>query len=142
MRRLSQLVIVGEQLQMLQLDGSAPPAPPPIEAAFDRALALTPASALRALSEMTVAVVGVSGTGSLMCELLIRAGVRHLLLIDDDIVKLINLNRILHARVADVGASKVDVLKRGVSQVGFELAIEHRARHGARSFSDRASPRG
>ena len=124
MLQLSQLVVVGERLQMLQLDGFASAAPAPIEAAFDRAQVLTPGSALRALSEITAAVVGISGIGSLMCELLIRAGVRHLLLIDDDIVKLINLNRILYAQTGDVGTSKVDVVKRGVSEIGFELSIE------------------
>ena len=97
--RLSRLVIVGESIECLPLDGSSPAAPPPVEAIFDRAKVVTSGGALRAISEMIIAVVGVSGIGSLICELLVRAGARHLLLIDHDIVELLNLNRILHARI-------------------------------------------
>ena len=121
---LSRLLIVGEMIQMLRLDGSPPPPPPPVEAIFDRAKAITPAGALKALSEMIIAVVGVSGIGSLICELLVRAGSRHLLLIDHDVVELTNLNRMLYARISDIGTAKVQVLGRGVSEAGFELALE------------------
>jgi hypothetical protein len=124
MQPLGRLIVVGEQLHIIPLDGSAPPAPPPVSAVFDRALLLTPAGALNALSDMTVAIVGVSGIGSLVCELLVRAGVRRLLLIDRDVVKLVNLNRILHASVADIGSAKTDILKRSLDEIGFELSID------------------
>lgn len=74
---------------------------------------------------MTVAVIGASGTGSLVCELLARAGCRRILLIDHDIVKIVNLNRILHATRDDAEhcRQKVDVLKRGIEGLGLGCQV-------------------
>jgi molybdopterin/thiamine biosynthesis adenylyltransferase len=68
---------------------------------------------------MTVAVVGASGTGSLVCELLARAGCRRILVMDHDIVKIENLNRILHATRVDAKRkrTKVEVLKRAIDRL-------------------------
>ncbi len=75
---------------------------------------------------MTIAVVGASGTGSLVCELLARAGCRRILLIDHDIVRLINLNRILYATAEDarLGVAKVHVVKRGIESLGLGCEVE------------------
>lgn len=123
---LDQLVVVGETLRILPLDGGPEPAPPPPSAAFDRALALTGGGALAQLARMTVAVVGASGTGSLVCELLARAGCRHILLIDDDVVKVVNLNRIAYATASDAerGEKKVRVMARGIQGLGLECEVE------------------
>jgi hypothetical protein len=74
---------------------------------------------------MTAAVIGASGTGSLVCELLARAGCRRILLIDHDIVKLVNLNRILHTTRDDVEhrRHKVEVLKRGIEASGLDCEV-------------------
>lgn len=123
-RRLdaARLIVVGEDLQYLPLDGRRPkPVPSPSEI-FDRAHAITGGGALAQLAGMTVAVVGASGTGSLVCELLARAGCKRILLIDHDVVKVVNLNRILHATMDDAKhlRPKVVVLKRAIE------ALEHR----------------
>src|SRR5262249_23672280 len=110
------LISVGDRLHYLPLDGRPLlPAPSPSEI-FDRALALTGRGALAQLAGMTAVVVGASGTGSLLCELLARAGCRRIIVIDHDIVKLANLNRMLHATADDAKhrRAKVDVLKRGI----------------------------
>lgn len=123
---MSHLIVVGEQLLRLPLNGrQAPPAPPPA-ALFDRGLALTSAGALALLAQLKVAVIGASGTGSLMCELLARAGCKFILLIDDDVAKLINLNRILHTTQQDVDRQtpKVDILRRGIEGAGLGCHIE------------------
>ncbi len=100
-RYMDTLVIVGEQLTFLPLNGKIS-APPPLAAEiFDRALALTGAGALATLAKIKVAVVGASGTGSLMVELLVRAGVGHIVLFDFDEADITNLNRVLHLRVSD-----------------------------------------
>ena len=96
-RPLGRQVVVGERLVYRCLDGQAEGPPPPPSAVFDRGLALTGAGAMGILSSLTVAVIGASGTGSLVCELLARAGCQRILLIDDDVIKDINLNRILYA---------------------------------------------
>jgi hypothetical protein len=76
---LTTVVSVGDRLQYLPLDGkSSKPAPDPSEI-FDRATAITGSGALAQLAKRTVAVVGASGTGSLVCELLARAGCKRVL---------------------------------------------------------------
>lgn len=123
---LGELVIVGDHLVMRPLAGGPSPSPPPPAALFDRALAVTGAGALARLSRMRIAVVGASGTGSLMAELLVRAGIGYLTLIDPDIVKLENLNRILHASCEDARLNrlKVDILKRTLDTFGLPSNIE------------------
>lgn len=121
----ARLIVVGEGLQYLPLDGKKPkPAPKPSEI-FDRATALTGSGALAVLSGMTIAVVGASGTGSLVCELLARAGCKRILLIDHDLVKVANLNRILHATREDAAQRrrKVDILKRGIEAMGLGCEV-------------------
>jgi hypothetical protein len=123
---LRNLIVVGERLLHLPLKGEPPPAPPPVAAIFDRGLALTGSGALSMLSQLTVAVVGASGTGSLVCELLARAGCRRILLIDDDLVWEVNLNRILYATASDArrGVPKVEVLRRGIEGLGLGCRVE------------------
>lgn len=79
------------------------------------ALPILPFSAeMRAeLSRLSVAIVGISGTGSLVAEMLLRMGVGELVVIDDDRVEPKNLNRILNTTAADAnnGRLKVDVFK-------------------------------
>jgi hypothetical protein len=75
---------------------------------------------------MTIVVVGASGTGSLLCELLARAGCTRILLIDQDIVREVNLNRILHATAEDAlhGVPKVEVLRRAIEAIGMGCRVE------------------
>ncbi len=60
-----------------------------------------------ALAGRTACVVGVSGTGSLVAELLARKGVGHLILVDFDIIKHKNLNRIVNSTVGDADARRL-----------------------------------
>lgn len=71
---LDEMVIVGERLESLPLNGRHEETFPTPAEIFDRSLGLTGKGALSRLSKMRVAVVGASGTGSLMMELLLRAG--------------------------------------------------------------------
>jgi hypothetical protein len=66
------------------------------------------------LSALRVVVVGASGTGSLVIEQLIRAGVGVLIVIDDDVVLERNLNRIVNSTVEDarLEVPKVKVVER------------------------------
>ena len=125
-RPLRRLVVVGDQLAYLPLNGN-PASPSPTPAAiFDRGLALTGSGALSLLAEMTIAVVGASGTGSLVCELLARAGCRNILLIDHDIMSDINLNRVLHAKAVHARdrVPKVELLRQGIEELGLGCRVE------------------
>lgn len=123
---LGRLITVGETLGVHTLSGGPELPPPPPAAIFDRALALTGAGALARLSEMTIAVVGGSGTGSLVCELLARAGCKSLMVIDHDVTGDVNLNRILYStqRDADARTPKVEVLRRGIEGLDLGCRVD------------------
>ncbi len=98
---VTDLFVVGRTLKVIPADGHVQiPARP--EHIFDRAEAVTDIGALAILSKMRIAIIGVGGTGSLMVELLKRAGCKNLLLVDDDSIDETNLNRLLHGSVQDV----------------------------------------
>lgn len=82
------------------------------------------------LKKMKVAVIGCSGTGSIVIEQLVRLGVGELLIIDPDIVEIKNLNRILNSSYDDAinQYKKVDVLKKAADKVGFGTVITPIAR--------------
>jgi hypothetical protein len=71
------------------------------------------------LRQLTVAVIGCSGTGSPLIEQLARLGVGKLILVDPDKVEEKNLNRILNAPMDDAiaGRFKVDVASDAVARM-------------------------
>ena len=77
---------------------------------FSRTQLLIGADAIKKLSESRVAVFGIGGVGEYACEALVRSGVGHFDLIDDDKVCLTNLNRQLLATRKTVGKYKAEVL--------------------------------
>ena len=74
---------------------------------------------------LTVGVVGCSGTGSVLVELLARLGVGELVLVDPDRVEEKNLNRILGSSFADASEArlKVDVMGRVVASMGIGTKV-------------------
>ena len=68
------------------------------------------AGTLALLRTMRVGVVGCSGTGSVVVELLARNGVGELVLVDDDVVEEKNLNRIVNASSEDASRRRAKVL--------------------------------
>src|SRR5689334_19166497 len=88
---LAKIALIGEELHFLS---SRPPGTAPGAAGlFDRSLDLTGAGALATLASMRIAVVGAGGTGSLMAELLARAGAGEIIIFDFDPAEVSNLNR-------------------------------------------------
>jgi hypothetical protein len=61
------------------------------------------------LSRMSIGILGVSGTGSPVAEMLARLGVGQLVLVDNDIVKDVNLGRIYNSSKNDVKLNKKKV---------------------------------
>jgi len=72
------------------------------------------------LRTLSAAVVGCSGTGSLVVEQLARLGIGRLVLVDPDVVEEKNLNRILNTGKEDsyVGKPKVFALASAVARMG------------------------
>ena len=78
------------------------------------------------LSRLSVTVVGVSGTGSIVAEQLIRLGIGHLRLVDFDLVENKNLNRILNSTADDAekGVLKSDMMAKAGERFGSMTQIE------------------
>lgn len=64
------------------------------------------------LSRLHIGIVGAGSVGSAIAEALARTGVRHISLIDFDVVKKHNLDRLMHATIKDVGELKTDVIAK------------------------------
>lgn len=65
---------------------------------------------LGALARSTVLVAGLGGVGAYSAEMLARAGVGHLILVDSDVVSLTNRNRQLLAMESTMGQLKTEVM--------------------------------
>lgn len=78
------------------------------------------------LKRLRVAVVGCSGTGSLVVEQLARNCIGELLLIDPDVVEEKNLNRIPNTTMRDAmkKRAKVEVLARSIADLGFGTKVQ------------------
>jgi hypothetical protein len=72
------------------------------------------------LRSLSAAVVGCSGTGSLVVEQLARLGLGRLVLVDPDVVEEKNLNRVLNTGKQDVylGKPKVFALASAIARMG------------------------
>lgn len=79
------------------------------------------------LRRLSIAIVGCSGTGSIVVEQLARLGVGRLVIVDPDHVEEKNLNRIVNASREDAYLEhyKVEVAARSIAKMGFgtELTI-------------------
>lgn len=77
------------------------------------------------LRSLSIAIIGVSGTGSIVAEQLARLGVGKLILVDPDHVEIKNLNRIPNATMEDALAntSKVKVIERAINKMGLGTIV-------------------
>lgn len=123
--QLHELVIIGEQIETFPLDGSTRPYSPRAAEIFDRSLAITGYGALYQLSRMRIGIVGASGTGSLVAELLARVGTGEIVLFDFDRLEGHNLNRVLHSRRCDAesGADKAVRLANAINEIGLPTRV-------------------
>jgi hypothetical protein len=81
---------------------------------------------LHILSSLKIGVVGVSGTGSSVAEMLYRLGVKELVLVDDDRMEEKNLGRIYNSSLQDAQEQrlKVDVIGDAFSRNGLPTKIK------------------
>lgn len=78
---------------------------------------------LERLAGSTVAVIGVGGVGGYAAEMIVRAGVGHLVIMDSDVVSVTNKNRQLLALDSTVGQQKCEVLKKRLLDINPDLDI-------------------
>ena len=78
------------------------------------------------LRKLKVGVVGCSGTGSVVIEMLARNCIDNLVIVDPDIMQEKNLNRILNSKKddADKSKAKVHILQNAIEKMGFNTKVE------------------
>ena len=106
---LSAVRVIGHNLAMLT---EQPPPSGSIDARFDRQARLFGAVGQELLEKLHVGVVGAGGGGSILVQQLAHLGVGRLTVVDFDVVKDVNLSRIVGATSEDVGSPKIGVLRR------------------------------
>ena len=79
---------------------------------------------LDALRRSSVAIVGIGGVGSWAAEAIARAGVGHLVLIDDDAVCVTNINRQVIATTGSIGRPKVDAMRDRILDINPEAKVD------------------
>jgi hypothetical protein len=119
--RLTSLRVVGRNLKTLT------PRPRHVGAAakrFARQVLMFGAPGQQILRDMTVAVVGAGGGGSLLVEMLAHLGIGRIVVIDYDVVDESNLSRIVGATHADIGRLKVDVARDHAGRIDPDVVVD------------------
>ena len=91
---------------------------------FERSEALLGREAMARLAAARVLVVGVGGVGSWCAEALVRTGVGHVTLVDDDVVAESNVNRQCPATSKTIGRPKVEVMAERLLEINPSCEIE------------------
>lgn len=89
----------------------------------ERTLLLFGEEKIERLEKAHVLIVGVGGVGSYVAELLCRAGIGKITLVDGDTVQASNINRQLPALQSTVGREKVDVVAERLKQINPNIEL-------------------
>ena len=94
-----------------------------MEAWKERTEMLVGPEGLERLFESSVAVIGLGGVGAYAAEMLCRAGVGHLILLDSDVVSESNKNRQLIALDSTIGKPKSTVLAERLKDINPDVRL-------------------
>ena len=117
--------VVGGRLRAHFADALVPR--PAYRELFKRTLTVWGEASHHDLVRLRVGIVGLGSVGSLVAEALARMGLTRITLIDFDLVKPHNLDRLLGATGSDVGSLKVAVAKRQLERAATAASLEVRA---------------
>ncbi len=90
----------------------------------ERTVMLLGEEAMSRMARARVTVVGAGGVGAFAAEMLARAGIGHITVIDNDTVGVTNINRQLVALHSTVGMDKVEVLRSRLLDINPDLDFE------------------
>lgn len=93
---------------------------------FNRTKRLVGDDILEKIFQKRVVVFGVGGVGSWCAESLVRSGIKHLTIVDADLVNVTNVNRQLMATTKTIGQVKVEALKQRLLDINPDAEIEAR----------------
>ena len=92
-------------------------------AIFRRNELLLGGETMERIAQKRVIIFGVGGVGSWCAESLVRSGIRHLTIVDSDLVCITNVNRQLMATTQTVGQVKVEALKERLLTINPDAEI-------------------
>lgn len=95
-----------------------------VNPAFQRLQLLVGTPVLDLLRESRAIVFGVGGVGGWCAEALVRSGIGHLTIVDNDDVCVTNVNRQLQATTGNVGKSKVGELRERLASIHPRVRLE------------------
>ena len=78
---------------------------------------------IQKLNQAHVIVFGVGGVGGYVVEALVRSGIGHITIVDNDVISLSNLNRQIIATQETIGQKKVDVMKKRILSIHPECDV-------------------
>lgn len=89
----------------------------------DRTKILVGEKGLEQLSEATVAVIGLGGVGAVAAEMVARAGVGRMLILDSDTVSDTNRNRQIIALTSTIGSRKTEIVASRLLDINPQLQL-------------------
>lgn len=92
-------------------------------ALFDRQILAFGEHVQKLLSRLHVGIVGAGGTGSAVCEQLVRLGVGRLTICDPQDFEATNINRVYGSRKGDEGFPKSEIAARSAKDIGIGTKI-------------------
>ena len=108
---------------------------------FSRTEMLIGNDGMEKLNDAKVAVFGLGGVGSFVCEGLARSGIGNFILVDYDKIDESNINRQLIATVKTIGRYKVDLMKERILEINPDANVEvHKEFYMADSKTDIITP--
>ena len=91
---------------------------------FSRTEMLIGNDGMEKLKNAKVAIFGIGGVGSFVCEGLTRSGIGNFVLVDYDKIDESNINRQLIATVKTIGKYKVDLMKERILEINPNANVE------------------
>lgn len=90
----------------------------------DRTQLLLGSEALKILEESHVLVAGLGGVGGMLAEMLCRAGIGHLTLVDGDAIQKTNLNRQIPSLHSNIGQAKTQVVAQRLKDINPNINLQ------------------
>ena len=90
---------------------------------FDRSLLVIGEDGIRKLNSSHVQIFGLGGVGGYVCEMLTRAGIGELTIVDFDTVDPTNLNRQIIALESTIGMAKTELFEKRMKDINPEIRV-------------------
>lgn len=90
---------------------------------FDRTLLLTGSKVFEKIQNAHVLIAGLGGVGGAVAELLVRAGIGEITIVDHDRITKSNINRQVIALHSNIGKFKVDIWRERLLDINPDLKI-------------------